>query len=141
MNALIPRRSSSLFDDFFRDFTQGFFVRPLGGESFPQQITMDVKEGDGAFEVQAEIPGAKKEDIKVELDGNVLRLQAEVKQDRKEERGAAMCSERYYGAVSRSIALPADVDEARAKAKYENGVLTLTLPKKAGGKHRQLAIE
>ena len=142
MSALIPRRSSSLLDEFFRDFSPGFFIQPLHGDSLPQQIRMDVKDRNGAFEVEAEIPGVKKEDIHVDLDGNVLSLHAEVKQeDRKEEAGQVVRSERYYGSVSRSIQLPADVDDKAAKARYENGVLKLTLPKKANGKRQRLMIE
>jgi HSP20 family protein len=85
----------------------------------------------------------KKEDIRVDLDGNVLSLQAEIKQEDRQEKegGKMMRSERYYGSVSRSIALPADIDEAGAKARYENGVLTLTLPKKSGGKRQRLTVE
>jgi HSP20 family protein len=143
MNALTPRRSSSLFDEFFRDFSPGFYVQPLHGDPLPQQIKMDVKEREGAYEIQAEIPGVKKEDIRVDLDGNVLSLQAEIKQEDRQEKegGKMMRSERYYGSVSRSIALPADIDEAGAKARYENGVLTLTLPKKSGGKRQRLTVE
>jgi len=142
MNALMSLRPASLVDDFFRDFAPGFFVRPLHGDPLPQQIMIDVQERDAAFEIQAEIPGVKKEDIHVDLDGNILRLRAEVKQeDRKEEDGRAVYSERYFGAVSRSISLPADVDERNAKAKYENGVLKLTLPKRAGGKRQRLTVE
>jgi HSP20 family protein len=142
MHALTPRRSSSLLDEFFRDFSPGYFVQPLHGDPLPQQIRLDVKERDGNFEVQAEIPGVKKEDIHVDLDGNILSLQAEVKQeDRKEDGGQLMRSERYYGSVSRSIQLPTDIDEACAKARFENGVLTLTLPKKAGAKHQRLKVE
>lgn len=142
MNALTRRSSQSLFDDFFRDFAPGFFVQPLHGEPLPAQIKVDVQERDGAFEVQAEIPGVKKEDIHVELDGNIVSLQAEVRQeDRQQQGGRVVRSERYHGSVSRSFQLPADVDESQAKARYENGLLTLTLPKKPGGRGQRLTVE
>ena len=142
MNALTRRGSSSLFDDFFRDFAPGFFVQPLHGEPLPAQIKVDVQEREGAFEVQAEIPGVKKDDIHVELDGNIVSLQADVRQeDRQQQGGRVVRSERYYGSVSRSFQLPADVDESQAKARYENGVLTLTLPKKPNGRAQRLKVE
>jgi len=80
MNAL-TRRGGSLFDDFFRDFSPGYFIQPLHGEPLPSQIKLDLQERDGAFEVQAEIPGVKKDDIRVEVNGDMLTLQAEVKQE------------------------------------------------------------
>jgi HSP20 family protein len=141
-NALTRRGSNSLFDDFFRDFAPGFFVQPLHGDPLPTQIRLDVQERDGAFEVQAEIPGVKKEDIEIDLNGNVLSLRAEVRQEDSQSReGRMMCKERYYGSVSRSVQLPAEIDESQAKARYENGVLKLTLPKKAGGRSQRLSIE
>jgi HSP20 family protein len=141
MNALTTR-NSGLFDDFFREFAPGFFVRPLHGEGLPSQIKLDVKEADGAFKVEAEIPGVKKEDIQVSIDRDVISLRAEIQQeDKKTENGKFVHSERYYGAVSRTFQLPAEVDESRAKARYENGVLTLTLPRKEGARSRRISIE
>jgi HSP20 family protein len=140
MNALMTRHS--VLDDIFRDFAPGFFIRPLHGDQLPAQIKVDVKEINGAFKVQAEIPGVNKDDIHVTIDGDVVTLRAEVQQqDEKAEGGKVVHSERYFGAVSRSFQLPGDVDETKAKARYENGVLTLTLPRKAGGKSQRLAIE
>lgn len=141
MNALTTR-NTGLFDDFFREFAPGFFVRPLHGDRLPSQIKLDVKEADGAFKVEAEIPGVKKEDIQVSIDGDMVSLHAEVQQaDSKTEEGRFVHSERYYGAVSRSFQLPAEVDESKATARYENGVLTLTLPRKEGVRSRRITIE
>lgn len=142
MNSLVSR--GSLFDDFFKDFAPGFYVRPLHGDGLPapSQIKIDVKEDDAAYTVQAEVPGVPKEDINVSIDGNVVSLRAEVRQhDEKKDGEKVLRSERYYGAVARSFQLPADVDAAQAKARYDNGVLTLTLPKKQGNKTQRLAIE
>ena len=139
MNALISR--GNLFDDFFRDVAPGFYVKPLHGDPLPSpaQIKVDVKETEAAYSVQAEVPGASREEIQVSLDGNVVTLRAEIKQEdstAKDEK--VLRSERYFGAVSRSFQMPMDIDAAQAKAKYDNGVLTLTLPKKraAGGVQR-----
>ena len=142
MNSLVSR--GSLFDDFFKDFAPGFYVRPLHGDALPapSQIKIDVKEDDAAYTVQAEVPGVPKEDINVSIDGNVVSLRAEVRQhDEKKEGEKVLRSERYYGAVARSFQLPVDVDATQAKAKYDNGVLTLTLPKKQGNKTQRLTID
>jgi len=142
MNSLVSR--ASLFDDFFKDFAPGFYVRPLHGDALPEPslIKIDVKEDDAAYTVQAELPGVPKEDIHVSIDGNVVSLRAEVRQhDQKKDGEKLLRSERYYGSVARSFQLPVEVDAAQAKAKYDNGVLMLSLPKKQGNKTQRLAIE
>ena len=142
MNALMTR--GGLFDEFFKDIAPGFYVRPLHGDPLPSpaQIKVDVKENDKAYTVQAEVPGVSKDEIHVSLDGNVVTLRAEVKQeDRQGSDEKVLRSERYYGAVSRSFQLPMDIDSSQAKAKYENGVLNLTLPKKVANGSQRLAIE
>ena len=142
MNSLVSR--GSLFDDFFKDFAPGFYVRPLHGDGLaaPSQIKIDVKEDDAAYTVHAEVPGVPKEDINVSIDGNVVSLRAEVRQhDEKKEGEKVLRSERYFGSVARSFQLPVDVDAAQAKARYDNGVLTLTLPKLQGARAQRLAIE
>ena len=142
MNSLVSR--GSLFDDFFNDIAPGFYVRPLHGDSLPapSQIKVDVKETEGGYTVQAEVPGVPKEDIHVSVEGNVVSLRAEVRQlDQKTEGEKVLRSERYYGSVARSFQLPADIDAAQAKAKYDNGILTLTLPKKLNNSSQRLNIE
>lgn len=131
MSSLIPR--GNLFDDFFRDVVPGFYVKPLHGDPLPSpaQIRIDVKETDKDYTVHAEVPGVSKDDIHVSLDGNIVTLQAEIKQeDSTGKDQKVLRSERYFGQVSRSFQLPVDVDVAEASAKYGNGVLTLSLPKK-----------
>jgi len=131
MNALMTR--GGLFDEFFRDVAPGFYIKPLHGDALPTpaQIKVDVKENGDAYTVQAEIPGVPKEDIQVAVEGNVVSLRAEIKQqDSTSQDEKTLRSERYYGAVSRSFQLASDIDQTQAKAKYDNGVLTLTLPKK-----------
>jgi HSP20 family protein len=132
MNALLTR--GGLFDDFFRDVSPGFYIKPLHGEGLPSpaQIKVDVKENSDAYTIHAEIPGVTKEEIQVAVDGNVVTLRAEVKQqDKSTQDEKVLRSERYYGAVSRSFQLAMDIDQTQAKAKYDNGVLVLVLPKKA----------
>ena len=142
MNSLVSR--GSLFDDFFKDIAPGFYVRPLHGDNLPapSQIKVDVKETDGGYTVQAEVPGVSKEDIHVSIDGNVVSLRAEVRQlDQQTEGEKVLRSERYFGSVARSFQLPADIDAGQAKAKYDNGILTLTLPKKLNNSSQRLNIE
>lgn len=142
MNALMTR--NGLFDDFFKDLAPGYFVRPLHGDPLPSpaQMRVDVSETDQAYEVTAEIPGVDKKDIHIQIDGNVVSLSAEVRQvDEQKREGKVLRTERYFGAVSRSFQLPMAVDDAGAKATYDNGLLTLTLPKLAAPSARQVTVE
>ncbi|MFV0600310.1 MAG: Hsp20/alpha crystallin family protein [Brachymonas sp.] len=129
---------------FFKDVAPGFFIKPLHGDalSAASQIRVDVKENEKEYSVHAEIPGVNKEDIQVSVEGNIVTLRAEIgQQDKQTEGEKVLRSERYYGAVSRSFQLPADIDEAAAKARYENGVLLLTLPKKVSSTPQRLVVE
>lgn len=130
-------------DDAFDDLFRGFFMRPVRFEGQPEmQIKMDVSEDDKAYTVHAEIPGVKKEDIHVTIDGNQVAISAEIRNEKEVKEGEKVLrSERYYGKVSRAFTLGQDVDEAAAQAKYNNGVLELRLPKKAVSASRKLAIQ
>jgi HSP20 family protein len=130
-------------DDAFDDLFRGFFMRPVRMEGAPDvQIKMDVKEGDKAYTVHAEIPGVKKEDIQITIDGNQVAISAEVKSEKDvKEGGKVLRSERYYGKVSRAFTLGQDVDEATAQAKYSDGILDLTLPKKAATQSRRVTVQ
>ena len=105
-------------------------------------MRLDVSENDKAYIVKADIPGVKKEDINVRIDGNVVQIDGEVKREKetKGDGGKVLRSERYYGTVSRTFSLRQDVDEANADAKYADGVLTLELPKKASSAARKLTV-
>ncbi len=130
MNQLSPLRGS-LFDELFRDPTPGYFVRPLHGDPLPQQIKLDAKEDPETYTLHAELPGVAKDDIHVTIEGPVVTISAELRQlDQQKRDERLLRSERYFGSVSRSVRLAVDVDEARATAKVDNGVLTLVLPKK-----------
>jgi HSP20 family protein len=126
-------------DDLFK----GFFVRPVLFEGQPQmEIKIDLKEDDKAYTVKADIPGVKKEDIHVSVEGNRVSISAETKMEKEEKEGEKVLrSERYCGKVARSFTLTHDVDDANAKAKYSDGVLELTLPKKAVTPTKKLAIQ
>lgn len=105
------------------------------------QIKVDLSESDDNYTVKAEIPGVRKEDIDVRIDGNQVTIGAETKKETEEKQGERVLrSERHYGYASRSFALASDVDDAKSVAKYNNGVLELTLPKKASRSQKKLAI-
>jgi HSP20 family protein len=131
------------FDDMFGDLLKGFLVRPVSFED-PSQfpVKVDVTEGDNVYKVQVELPGVKKEDINVSIDGSQISINAEVKKEHEEkDRERVLRSERYYGKFSRSFQLAQDVDESAAQAKYSDGVLQLVLPKKAAVSAKKLCIQ
>jgi len=118
-------------------------MRPLLRESvgIEPQIKMDVKEADGKYVVNAEIPGVNKDDIHVTVDGNRVSISAEVKQEKETKEGSRVIrSERSYGVASRSFTLADEVDQNKVEAKYNNGVLELTLPKKPGSTRKEISI-
>lgn len=132
----------SRFNSFNDDFFRGLSLSPLFLNLPSQpQMRMDVTEDDKAFTVKAELPGVVKEDIKVSVDGDQVSISAQVRKDKEEKKGNQVIrSERYLGSISRSISLGQKVNEDKAQAKYENGVLVLTLPKRPGAGARQLAV-
>ncbi len=130
-------------DDAFDDLFRGFFMRPVRFEGQPEvQIKMDVSEDEKAYTVHAEIPGVKKDDIHVTIDGNQVAISAEIRNEKEVKEGEKVLrSERYYGKVSRAFTLGQDVDEAAAQAKYSDGVLELRLPKQVAARAKRLNIE
>ncbi len=129
------------FDVAFRDFFRNM-LRPtrLDLEAEPD-IRLDMKETEKAYMIHAEIPGVKKEDIEVSIDGNLVTLRAEVRRVKEEKGETTLRSERYFGAMVRSFTLASEVDEKTATARYTDGVLELMLPKKAGGTTRKLTVQ
>ena len=133
------------FNELVDDLFQGFLVRPLSydgrGEVLPR-VKVDVAEKNGAYTVTAELPGVKKDEIQVTIDGAQVTLVAEVKREREASQDERVLhTERVFGKVSRSFTLPQEVDEAKAEAKFRDGVLELTLPKKAAAARKQISIQ
>ncbi len=133
------------FSDSFDTAVRRFFspVAFEGDTPHALKMRIDVSEKDNNYVVKADIPGVKKDDINVRIDGNVIQIDAEVKEE-KETRGDGnklLRSERYYGNISRTFSLAQDVDDGKAEAKYADGVLTLQLPKKASTASRKLAVQ
>jgi HSP20 family protein len=128
------------FESMFKRFlTPTWFDRDVS----PLEMRVDVTEKNGIYTIRADIPGVKKEDISISIDGNVVQIDAEVRheQDTKENGKKILRSERYYGSISRSFTVSQDVDDSQAKATYEDGVLTLELPKKATVTSKQITIQ
>ncbi len=126
------------FDDLFR----GFFKPVRLASGAPSTIRMDVTENDKGYVVHAEIPGARKEDIQVTIDGNQVTIGADVKRETEAKNGShALRSERYFGSVYRSFTLPSELDESASAARFENGVLELTLARKTASPGRKIAIQ
>ncbi|MBM4219913.1 MAG: Hsp20/alpha crystallin family protein [Gammaproteobacteria bacterium] len=131
------------FDNLFDDFAKGFWVKPLAMPATEElKLKVDVKEDDKSYTVHAEIPGVKKEDIQVDVNGDQVSIRAEVKREKEEKQGEKLLhSECYYGMVSRSFSLPTEVDDKGTVARYKDGVLDLTLPKKSGNGSRRISVQ
>jgi HSP20 family protein len=132
------------FNELVDDLFKGFLVRPVSYDTRGElpRMKVDVAERNGAYAVTAELPGVKKEDIHVSINGTEVTLEAEVKREKevtKDER--VLHTERVFGKSTRSFTLPQEVDEAKAEAKFRDGVLELTLPKKAAAARKQISIQ
>jgi HSP20 family protein len=125
-------------DEMFRGFMRPWKTEPT---LRTPQIKIDLSETDANYAVKAEIPGVKKEDIDVRIEGNQVTIGAEVKKESEEKKdGRVLRSERQYGYASRSFALASAVDESKSTAKYQDGVLELVMPKKTTTSSKRLPI-
>lgn len=141
MNSLVKLREN-LMRDFFNDWmTPGVVIRPLHGRPLPEEFPVELREDDQNYVLEAEIPGLKKDDIEINIDGTTVSISAEVKQcDRKMENERMVQSERYYGAITRRFTLPSEIDSQRCDAKYQDGILSLVLPKKTSTAAKRIAV-
>lgn len=134
----------SLFDPMTTQMNrllQSFGMKPWQFEEQHLQMKIDLSEDEKNYIVRADIPGVKKDDIKVDIDGNRVLISAQVKSFKEEKKNETVIhSERYEGQVSRSFTLDSAVDQEKAQAKYQDGLLELTLPKTSNGRSRRLAI-
>ena len=140
LRRFIPNIFTDLFDDFQ---TPGHYTGTLFSEAFEPQIKVDVSERPKEYLIRAEIPGAKKEDIHISIEGGYVNITAQTTSS-NEERSIderVIRSECYYGSSSRGFQLPAEVVREKAKASYNNGVLQLTLPKANGGASHEIEIK
>ena len=140
MNSLRRYQSYDPVDDFFR----GFLLRPLDAakNGDASGVRLDVQDNDKSYLVHAELPGVNKQDINVDIDGAVVTISAERKQEKDVKQGERVLrTERYYGKVSRSFQLAQELEEGEVVAKYADGVLALTLPKKAAVQAKRVTIQ
>ena len=136
---------SDLFPQVFRGFVQPARGKDNGVARRVASMPLNVTEKEDAYVVQAEIPGVSKDAIKVEIDGDRVSVSAETKSETKSEteqkEGERLVrQERYEGTVARSLQFGQEIEEDSATASYENGVLELTLPKKAVAGVKRLTI-
>ncbi len=128
------------FEDTFRSL-----MRPWRMElpDAAPRIRIDLTEQDGSYAVKADIPGVKKDDIDVRIDGNLVTISAEVKSEKEEKGngGRVLRRERQEGYASRSFTVASPVDEAKVQASYKDGILALTLPKKSDTSSKRIAIQ
>ncbi|HUI98983.1 MAG TPA: Hsp20/alpha crystallin family protein [Usitatibacter sp.] len=141
-----PFQELARFDPF-RDF-ESFFPMPRAMRRWMTEmpaepsIKLDVTEDDKAYHVKAELPGVKKEDIDVEIEGNQVSLAAEVKKESEKKEGETVVhSERYYGRQYRSFTLDKDIDRNKVEAKFDNGILEMTLPKNGGKSGQRIEVQ
>ena len=128
------------FENLFRSVPM-WLPNPETRAPAPMQFRMDVTENDKAYQVLAELPGVKKEEISITISGNEVAVSAEVKHEKDVESGETVLrAERYYGKIQRAFALGQEVDEATAQARYNDGVLELTLPKKTAAAAKRLVV-
>ena len=146
--SLFPRKISKhsplgFFDDRFGDLFDGFFmpVRDNNGLK-PLNPRIDVNEQDGAYQIKADMPGIKKDDIEITMQEGVLTISATKEDEHKEEKdGVLLRQERYYGHYLRQIPLGSNIDEANVHASFEDGVLDIKVPKREQGKVNKVAID
>jgi len=133
-------RVDPFFD--FDDLLRGFGMRPSIARDYERTLDMrlDVNEDDKEYVVNVDMPGVKKGDIDISVEGNQITVRAEVKREKSSGKGKELYNERYSGQAYRSFSLPTEVDSGTAKAIYDGGVLTLTLPKKSGSAVKHLPI-
>lgn len=133
--------TTNRIDRMLNDLFNGFDGSLENGDAASWVPAVDVLEQADAIRIAAELPGVKPEDVKISIDNNVLSVQGTKQQLTEEQIARVHRSERTYGSFARSFALPQTVDTARITAGYDNGVLTITLPKAEQAKPRHIAVE
>jgi HSP20 family protein len=125
-------------EEFMRAFPMSAALRGVDSE---HSIRVDVDETEQAYLVKADMPGLKKDDIKVSVDGHHVSISATLQEEKEQAAGGSVYRERYSGSQYRSFSLPQEVDDAKTEARYQDGVLHLTLPKKGGTAHKQIPVQ
>jgi len=134
-----PSFSSESLPDVFQAFLRPIRQQLAEGAA---GMDIDITENDGGYVLKAEIPGVSKEDLTVEIDDNTVTIRADKEQNKEvKDESRVIQQERYWGQVERTVSFSSAIDESGVKATYQNGLLTLTLPKKPGHENRKILIE
>lgn len=126
------------FDNIVRDFFTGFSNLSVNRGVYPP---LDIKEDNGKYIIEMEVPGIEKKDIKISVKKNNLIIQGQKREEKKKKEESYLCVERSYGKFRRSLSLSMEVDESKIKAKYDNGVLRVALPKTKKEKAKEVEIK
>lgn len=136
----LHRQMDRLFDDFFGGFDLSP-MRHIGGWDQKFVPNIEVSDSEKELTVTAELPGLDEKDIELSLERGVLTIKGQKKDQKEEKDKGYYYSERSFGSFSRSISLPAEVDEEKADAKFKKGVLSISLPKISPEKAKKIAIK
>ncbi len=139
----LQREMNDLFESFFGDSEMGLTSKLWGDLRSSDQagsFSVDVTESDKEIRVTADVPGIDEQDLDIELTDNLLTIRGEKRQEKEEKESSYHLIERSWGSFQRSIPLPAGIEAAQAKARFKNGVLTITLPKSAEAQERRKLI-
>lgn len=130
MTMLVPRRSRSLFDPFMTDPFEGFFSNMPAPQATPNLMRTDIRENENSYEIVIDLPGFDKENVAAELKEGVLKVSAKTSSETEENTGTYLRRERFSGQCSRQFYVGDDIEEADIKAKFDNGTLQISVPKK-----------
>ena len=131
------REMDRMFDEMTKSFS---LARPALGMGL-MAPRVDMKETEGAVEVHAELPGVAEKDVEVQLADGILTIKGEKRQEREEKEKGHYLMERSYGSFLRQIPIPVEVEEDKVEAKFDKGVLSITLPKKPSAETKAKKIE
>lgn len=141
MDDQFDRLVENMFENFLAPFAPYSSLSRMD-TSAALSPRMNVTETDKSFEVEAELPGVTKEDIKVAIDNRRVSIEAEEKRESEQKEGENLVyAERSFRKFSRNFTLPVEVDDVGAQAKLENGILKLSLPKREPAQAKKLAIQ
>jgi HSP20 family protein len=140
---MLARLNPPLFDELFRGSFFNDFVLPRSNGKGPAAFAppADIVETQNAIEVRVDLPGHDPKTVQVNLENGVLTIQSERKQERREEQDGILRAERSFGAFARSFELPDTVDPQKVEARFDLGVLTVTLPKREETKPRSISVK
>lgn len=155
--ALVPwRRQNTFLGDAFAELDQLHRdVNKLFGSPYPWwreahspaltygswDPAIDIRDNGNNYEIKAELPGLTKEDVGISIEGDTLTLKGEKKEEKETEKNGYLRSERVFGSFLRQFSFPVKVDAENVKAAYQNGILTVNIPKKEDSKPRQIDVK